>query len=343
MPVGSFLWALVAAEAVAAACALGATAPMPGTCSSHKHQPGIKNVTIMVQGLPRIFQLYTPYVAFNYTHLAPPTSPAPLHISWHGCTRHPSALDYYTDITRVIDTARDHGSRLQPWYVIVPLGTQITSQLWGWNSPDGNVCGGPAVDDVAFASAIIDFAARELCVNASRIYTSGHSNGGFLSASLACLMPGRLGGVAVSGATMGRGLLAKCERDSGAIPVLSFYSLADQWVPLNGSDRHASLSEVNSMWRRRNGCTGAEQEGPIASFTSATTSCQRWLCPNAPVESCLVGQSTSMPVDLDHCWVGGRSAGFPTCRPRPGDVDATAHMMQVWDALARQTLPAPLV
>lgn len=33
-------------------------------------------------------------------------------------------------------------------------------------------------------------------------------------------------------------------------------------------------------------------------------------------------------------WYGGRSGGFESCNPRPGDVDATGKMFSLWDELA---------
>ena len=83
---------------------------------------------------------------------------------------------------------------------------------------------------------------------------------------------------------------------------------------------------MDALWRRKNGCTGGEV--PSTTFNSDTTHCERWECATAPVETCALR-------DIDHCWYGGRSGGFPTCAVRKGDVDATRHMFDAWDALAQ--------
>jgi len=44
------------------------------------------------------------------------------------------------------------------------------------------------------------------------------------------------------------------------------------------------------------------------------------------VESCALK-------DFDHCWYGGRSGGFASCEKRAGDIDATSHMFDSWEAL----------
>jgi len=85
----------------------------------------------------------------------------------------------------------------------------------------------------------------------------------------------------------------------------------------------ANQEEVDQMWRDRNGCTDEE---PVITKSSSTTTCKKWNCPNAPVESCVVE-------NLGHCWIGGRSGGYDDCQPRAGDIDATAHMFAFWEEL----------
>ena len=58
-----------------------------------------------------------------------------------------------------------------------------------WNVNGGGCCGKPArehVDDVAFISAAVADVAKNVSVNASRVYATGMSNGGRMSYTLAC-------------------------------------------------------------------------------------------------------------------------------------------------------------
>lgn len=322
------------------ACALAvgsAVADLPSACSQPNFQPGVSNVTISSGGRERIFTLYTPRTATSYSALGPPSSPAPLVMHWHGCNAHHPLMDYHTEITRVIDQAQDRTSQLQPWYAIVPLGTQeIAGDRWGWNTIDGGIhCGAYEADDGAFAEDLLDFVAAELCVDTSRVYTAGFSTGAFLSYGIGCTMSARVAGVAANSGSVRRDFLAKC-KSGEPVPVQSFHSLADPTVPYHGTLIWASQDEVDDMWRTRNGCNGGAEEGPVIVVNSSTTTCRRWMCPGAPVETCTIGPDEAVPVGLDHCWIGGRSGGFPTCVPRLGDVDATAHMFDFWDSLAQQ-------
>ena len=116
----------------------------------------------------------------------------------------------------------------------------------------------------------------------------------------------------------------RCAASPGPVPMQSFHSLSDPTVPFNGSLLWASQREMDAMWRSKNGCDGTE--APRTTHNSSTCLCQRWDCAAAPVESCQLR-------DIDHCWYGGRSGGFESCKVRPGDVDATSHMFNLWEEL----------
>ncbi len=113
-----------------------------------------------------------------------------------------------------------------------------------------------------------------------------------------------------------------CKALSGAVAVQAFHSLTDPTVPYNGTTAWAGQEAMDALWRSRNGCDGSEVA--TISYQSITTTCQYWDCPLAPVESCALK-------NIDHCWYGGRWGGFPTCRVRNGDVDATKHMFDFWE------------
>ena len=113
----------------------------------------------------------------------------------------------------------------------------------------------------------------------------------------------------------------------GALPMQSFHSLDDPDVPYNGTLVWEGQARMDALWRHRNGCDGTE--APTVTFASTTTRCLRWECARAPVESCALRK-------IDHCWYGGRSGGFRSCRVRDGDVDATAKMFALWEELAQR-------
>ena len=245
---------------------------------------------------------------------------------------------------------------------------KVDGGQYGFNSDSGE-CGGAGVDDFAFFEALLAFATRELCVDLSRVFTAGYSSGGMLSYSIACRFPDKIAAAAMNPGGMSHKELQKCAaHQGGAVPVQSFHSLSDDIVPYNDGVsmftgdpvNWAGQREVAAMWRGKNGCDGSE--APRTTYNSSTTLCQRWDCPGAPIEHCALQ-------DIDHCtsarirsnpgllhvcwvsrtqligfcvplrtgWYGGRTGGYPSCMVRKGDVDATDHMFDFWEELARDS------
>lgn len=233
------------------------------------------------------------------------------------------------------------------WYTIHPVGTTAsdpgttTTEAYGWNAE--GCCAGchdPLIDDVAFAEAILDWAQQHLCVDMDHVFSTGFSNGAFMSYTLACSIGHRLAGVAANAGSISRSKVAACSSPAlGPLPVVSFHSLADTYVPYNGTLIDASQPDVDAMFRLRAGCNGSE--APVVTFNSTTTTCLRTTCTDAagtatPVESCALKA-------LNHCWIGGRTGGFNKqgdCRRRPGDVDATLRMFEFWSEATNVVNPS---
>ena len=298
-------------------------------CRTPVHWSGKKNVTIEVGGQERTFQLSTPWAAracppgpHGFTcGVGPPNISAPLVIYWHGCNGHLPLLDYNLEISKVESVAADRG-----YFSISPVGTESgSSGEYGWNA-DGIKCGATGVDDFALFEALLAFARRELCVDMRRIYSIGFSTGAFLSYGIACRYPDAVAAVGIDAGSLSLEYFNACAKQPGAVPVQAFHSLADPTVPYDGIPFvWAGQTQMDGMWRRKNGCNGTET--PRITHNSSTTTCRRWDCSLAPVETCALKA-------IEHCWYGGRSGGFASCMPRKGDVDATNHMFDLWEELA---------
>ena len=226
---------------------------------------------------------------------------------------------------QINEAAADRG-----YFTLTPAGTAAangTSGPWGWNAL--GCCGrcyGSGVDDFAFATAMLEWAEANLCVDISRVYVVGFSNGGFMANSLGCRLAGRLAGVATMAASVGREHLQECSQ-AAALPFVSFHSLQDPYVPYNGNVEWLPQTTVDSMYRQRAGCA-ANATGQVV-FQSNTTECHRYTCPDATMAACTVKW-------LNHCWLGGRSGGFQqsgNCVPRPGDLDATGFLFDFFESL----------
>ncbi len=97
------------------------------------------------------------------------------------------------------------------------------------------------VDDVAFFSAALDKLESEYSVDATRVYATGISNGGFMSFRLGCDLAARFAAVAPDAATLSVNLSTSCNM---ARP-----------VPLLMDERHArsagAVRRRTGCWRRR--------------------------------------------------------------------------------------------
>jgi len=80
----------------------------------------------------------------------------------------------------------------QPGFIVVyPEGTIVdansaATHVNGWDSA------GKKVDEPAFVAALLDALGNTVCINPSRVFAAGYSNGGMLVTTLACALPGRI-------------------------------------------------------------------------------------------------------------------------------------------------------
>lgn len=85
-------------------------------------------------------------------------------------------------------------------------------------------------DDVQFASDLIDHIAEIACVDQSRVYATGMSNGGLLTSSLVCSLSNRIAAAAsVAGVTHPD----DCDPER-AVPYIAFHGTDDAVVPFDG-------------------------------------------------------------------------------------------------------------
>ena len=127
-----------------------------------------------------------------------------------------------------------------------------------WNVNGGGCCGRPAregVDDVAFISAAVADVAKNVSINASRVYATGMSNGGMMSYTLACdtTLFAAIG--PVSGTQ-----LDPC-RSPHPASVMAIHGTADPLVPYGGGPGRGfahingpPVPELNAFWRNVDQC-----------------------------------------------------------------------------------------
>src|SRR5947208_9506471 len=127
-----------------------------------------------------------------------------------------------------------------------------------WNVNGGGCCGRPAqenVDDVGFISAVVANVAKNIGIDASRVYATGMSNGGIMSYTLACntTLFAAIGPVAGT-------QLDPC-RSPRPVSVMAVHGTADPMVPYGGGPGHGfaridgpAIPELNGLWRKVDQC-----------------------------------------------------------------------------------------
>lgn len=186
-------------------------------------------------GLDRQYDLLVPS---SYT----PGKPSPLVFNFHGFTANPEGQDWLSNMSRLAEEAG--------FILATPKGSGNEDFL-SWNA--GECCGQAVlgnVDDVAFTSDMIDRISAEYCVDPSRIYATGMSNGAFMSYRLACELAGRIAAIgSVAGVTVADPCLP-----SRPVPIISFNGTDDLLVWYNGGI-YESAPRTIARWSMRNGCS----------------------------------------------------------------------------------------
>jgi polyhydroxybutyrate depolymerase len=158
-------------------------------------------------------------------------SPAPLILDLHGLRSTAFAQALYG---RMADTGAARG------FIVVEPGSDVARQ--GWKLPgmlDGSA-------DIAAMSALLDHLENTLCVDESRVFATGLSNGAGLATALICGLDGRLAGVApVAGFNLAR----PC---AGARPttIVAFHGTADRIVPYEGGEPFGGDRAQIPAWMR---------------------------------------------------------------------------------------------
>jgi polyhydroxybutyrate depolymerase len=217
----------------------------------------------------------------EYTIVIPASyrAPAPLLIDLHG---HGGNGNNAIRAHGFEPLAQQHG-----FVLVAPTGATQRDGLHGWSTgaptrDSGNV------DDTAFVSDLIDEVTRLACIDTSRVWVVGHSNGGGMATVLACELPNKIAAFAsLAGAVYN----TACS-PGGAVPFIEVHGLADATVPYTGNATRA-IPDVLQDRATLNGCTD-RVDAPVPA-TKATRS--TWTCPaTSPlVHIALAGHGHSWP------------------------------------------------
>jgi len=188
-----------------------------------------------------LVRYYNLYVPASYTG----DDAVPLILNFHGYTSSAEAQMEYGDFRKIAER--------EQVIIALPQGTKHPENGFSyWNAhweEDG-------VDDVGFASAMIDKIANGYNINTDRVYSTGMSNGGFMSYTLACALNDKIAAVASVTGSMTLAQLDTMCKPENPIPVMEIHGTADNLVPYGGNnDWMAPIEDVIAHWLKNNNCT----------------------------------------------------------------------------------------
>ncbi len=196
------------------------------------------NATITHDGLQREYILYVPA---NYNG----STEVPLLLNFHGYTSDANSQMWYGDFRSIADTAG--------FIIAHPEGTLFQGSSH-WNVGAWTV--GSTVNDVGFTAALIDTLSAQYAINANRIYSTGMSNGGYMSFLLACELGDRITAIASVTGSMTTETYNDCS-PSHPTPILQIHGTTDPTVPYGGSTWTKSIEDVIDYWVSYNTCNPA--------------------------------------------------------------------------------------
>jgi polyhydroxybutyrate depolymerase len=188
--------------------------------------------------------------------------------------------------------------------------------------------------DVTFVADLLDLLEAELCIDPSRVFSTGMSNGGQMSSLLACQLGDRVTAVAP---LAGVEWPASC--DGRPVPVMAFHGDADPIVTYEGGGlnaaaiadlhewkgdlptgvaEHRGVDEAMAGWAAHNGCDPEPQVEELTVEVSRST----W-------RGCEADTVLYRIVGGGHTWPGKPMPGFEaTFGPTTTDIDATDLMFE---------------
>jgi polyhydroxybutyrate depolymerase len=275
-----------------------------GPCGPQGAMPiGSTPRTLDHQGHERTFTVHVP-ASYDRT-------PTPLVFDLHGYSE---SAQQQAELTSLATKAE-----AEDFIVVHPDGLGF---LKGWNA--GSCCNGED-DDVDWVDTLIDTLSSELCVDEKRVFVTGLSNGGAMSARLACELSDRIAAIAPVAGTPVIDMSA-CT-PSRPVSVLAFHGTSDTIVPYNGNALFGvpSVDATIERWTEINGCTGS----PAVTFDQGEVTCSTF-------SSC--AQSTEVTLcRVDgggHTWPGGQAR--PLYGHTTDDIDATD---RIWSFFEQHPLP----
>ena len=256
-------------------------------------------------GLNRTYSVYLP-ASFQ------PDESFPLLIALHGLTQNGAIMMNFSGFNAIADTGN--------FVVVYPNGIS--------NSWNVGLSGGSSADDVGFLLALVDTLHQQFNIDYRKVYSTGFSNGGFMSYKLACEVPDSFAAIAPVSGTMTDASLAACQ-PSLAMPVLHIHGTSDFVVSYTGSFGNIAAEAALAVWTGFNNCPASPVVEDLPDLVAEGSTVQRYIW-----EPCDDGSEVVLlkVISGGHTWPG--SVGVTGIGITNRDIVASS---EIWNFVKRFT------
>ena len=269
------------AATVASPAPTGAGPHLTAAACNRPHRPGQSSHSFTYKGKERTYLLYVPT---SYQG----TAKVPLVFNFHGYGSNASQQMMLADFGPIADK--------NDFLVVAPNGQDSGGRHWAFGQEAG------LQNDVTMVDALLKRLEGSLCVDATRVYATGMSDGGAMTAVLACVSSKTFAAFAAVAVVIYCG-----SPQSRAVPIESYAGSKDPIVPTNGgrvtccgNPTLPSKASTMAKWAAHDACRAKYTDARITPHVVRRT----WT-------GCKPGTtSVYYLVEGDgHTWPGGPSLG----------------------------------
>ena len=183
-----------------------------------------------------------------------------------------------------------------------------------WNDGrklEGELAWKEDIDDVGFITAIVNEVKQKYNIDESRIFTTGMSNGGFMSSRLLCDRADIFRGGAILTASLSKDYMPKCNPDK-PVAVMVMNGTDDPLVPYDGGQvkvfrktrgEIVSTDEIVAFWKTENGCEVKQDKIELPNSVDDGTTVSITKYTNCKEQGALVLYTVN---GGGHTWPGGK-------------------------------------
>ena len=267
------------------------------------------NDSIIHDSLHRSYRIYLPAIYNSSLQ-------TPLVFNFHGLSSNSFAAMWHADFRSIADTAN--------FIIVYPQGLLNSSGETHWNIGQS----GTLTNDIDFISKLIDSLTLEYNIDLDRVYSTGISNGAYMSYRLACELSDKIAAIAPVAGSYISYMLNFCN-PTHSTPLLHVHGVADSNSIYYGKPGVESIPSLISYWVNYNQCDTQSifmQIPNVNTIDSSTVEHYVWKNGTNGVEV-----EHLKIIDGGHTWPG---SNFPNSNGGVTNLDINASL-EIWNFFSK--------